>query len=62
MVSDRTLRGWAKVGGSLVLIFVPWLGAFIHLAPGGRSMSDRQMAPAEQQQAAQDEYIKRVAG
>ncbi len=62
MFSDRTLSGWAKVGGSLVLIFVPWLGAFIHLAPGGRSMSGRQMAPAEQQQAAQDEYIKRVAG
>ena len=62
MVGDRTLSGWAKVGGSLVLIFVRWLGAFIHLAPRGRSMSTRQMGPAEQQQAAQDEYIKRVGG
>ena len=62
MFSDRTLSGWAKVGWSLVLVFRPWLEAFTHLVTGGPSTSGRQMAAAEQQQAAQDEYIKRVAG
>jgi len=61
MFSDRTLSGWAKVGWSLVLIFLPWLGAFIYIVTRGRSMGQRQMAAMEQQQAAQDEYIKRVA-
>jgi hypothetical protein len=62
MFSDRTLSGGAKVGWSLVLIFLPWLGAFIYIVVRGRSMGDRQMAAAEQQRAAQDEYIKNVAG
>ena len=62
MFSDRTLSGWAKVGWSLVLIFLPWLGAFIYLVTRGRSMGDRQMAAMQEQRAAQDEYIKRVAG
>jgi hypothetical protein len=62
MFGDRTLSGWAKVGWSLVLIFLPWLGAFIYLVTRGRSMGDRQMAAAAERLAAQDEYIKSVAG
>jgi hypothetical protein len=61
MFSDRTLSGWAKVGWSLVLIFLPWLGAFIYIVTRGRTMGERQMAAAAQQQAAQDEYIRQVA-
>src|SRR3954454_16904909 len=62
MFGDKTLSGWGKVGWSLLLILVPWLGAFIYLVTRGRSMAERQMAAAVQQQAAQDEYIKSVAG
>jgi len=62
MFSDRTLSGWGKAGWSLLLIFVPWLGAFIYLVTRGRSMGERQMAAMAQQQAAQDAYIKQVAG
>jgi hypothetical protein len=62
MFSDQSLSGWGKVGWSLVLIFLPWLGAFIYLVTRGRSMGERQLAAAAQQRAAQDEYIKQVAG
>ena len=62
MFSDRTLSGWGKVGWAVVLIFLPWFGAFIYLIVRGRSMGDRQTVAVQQQQAAQDEYIRQVAG
>ena len=62
MFGDSTLSGWGKAGWALVLVFVPWLGALIYLIARGRSMTERQMAAVEQQRAAQDQYIKEVAG
>ena len=53
MFSDHTLSGWAKAGWAILMIFVPWLGAFIYLIARGRSMAERQMARVAQQQAAQ---------
>ena len=61
MFSDHTLSGWAKAGWSVVLIFVPWLGALIYLIARGRSMTERQLAKAADMQAAQAEYIQKVA-
>ena len=62
LFGDRTLTGWAKAGWALLLIFVPWLGALIYLIVRGRSMSERQMAAAEDRRAAQEKYIQQVAG
>ncbi|HPU13275.1 MAG TPA: PLDc N-terminal domain-containing protein [Aeromicrobium sp.] len=62
LFSDENLSGWGKAGWALLLIFVPWLGALIYLIARGRSMSDRQLAAIAQQKAAQDKYIKQVAG
>jgi hypothetical protein len=62
MFGDRTLSGWAKAGWALLLIFVPWLGALIYLIVRGRSMTERQISAVQQQQAAQEQYIKEVAG
>ena len=45
-----------------MLIFVPWLGALIYLIARGRSMTERQMTEAAEQQAAQADYIQQVAG
>jgi hypothetical protein len=61
LFGDHTLSGWGKAGWALVLIFVPWLGAFIYLIARGKSMGQRQMAEAAQQQAAQEKYIQQVA-
>jgi hypothetical protein len=59
---DRSLSGWAKAGWSILLIFVPWLGALIYLIVRGRSMNERQMKEIADLQAQQEQYIKQVAG
>src|SRR4051812_43391471 len=62
LFGDSTLSGWAKAGWACLMIFVPWVGALIYLIARGRSMTERQMSAMAQQQAAQDDYIKEVAG
>ena len=62
MFSDHSLSGWAKAGWAIFMIFIPWVGALVYLIVRGRSMSDRQAAAIQQQQAAQEQYIKQVAG
>ena len=62
MFSDSTLSGWAKAGWAIFMIFIPWVGALVYLIVRGRSMSDRQAAAFQSQQAAQEQYIKQVAG
>lgn len=62
LFGDPDLSGWGKAGWSLLLIFVPWLGALIYLIARGRSMTDRQMKAMADQRAAQDRYIQEVAG
>jgi Phospholipase_D-nuclease N-terminal/Short C-terminal domain len=61
MFGDRTLSGWAKAGWACVMIFIPWLGTIIYLIARGRSMAERQLEAAAQQQAAQEKYIQQVA-
>ena len=61
MFSDHSLSGWAKAGWAIFMIFIPWVGALVYLIARGRSMSDRQAAAIQQQQAAQEQYIKQVA-
>ena len=62
LFGDSTLSGWGKAGWVVLLVFVPWLGALIYLIARGRSMTERQMAIVAEQQAAQQEYIQKVAG
>lgn len=62
LFGDNTLSGWGKAGWSVLLILVPWLGALIYLIVRGRSMTERQMSRAAEMQAAQNDYIKQVAG
>jgi hypothetical protein len=62
MFGDPTLSGWGKAGWAVVLIFVPWVGALIYLIARGRSMTERQLSRATEMQAAQEHYIKQVAG
>ena len=61
MFGDRTLSGWGKAGWATLMIFVPWLGTIIYLIARGRSMAERQMQAAAEQQAAQEKYIQQVA-
>lgn len=61
LFGDHHLSGWGKAGWALLLVFVPWFGALIYLIARGRSMAERQAEAARRQQAAQEQYIQRVA-
>ena len=61
LFGDHTLSGWGKAGWSLLLILVPWLGAFIYLIARGKSMNERQLAKMADAQASQEKYIQSVA-
>src|SRR3954449_6826536 len=62
MFGDKSLSGWAKAGWAVLLIFVPWLGAFIYLIARGRSMAERKVASAVEMEEARHKYIQDVAG
>ncbi|MET0297048.1 MAG: SHOCT domain-containing protein [Microbacterium sp.] len=59
---DHTLSGWWKAVWILFLIFVPFLTALVYLIARGKGMAERGAAQAKQYQAAQNDYIKHVAG
>jgi hypothetical protein len=61
LFGDHTVSGWGKAGWTIVLVFLPWIGALIYLIARGRSMTERQMAKMLEMQEAQDRYIKEVA-
>ncbi|MEZ5169670.1 MAG: SHOCT domain-containing protein [Acidimicrobiia bacterium] len=59
---DHEESGWAKFGWSMLIIILPFFGAFIYLIVRGQGMGERALA---QQQAAQkqfDEYVRTTAG
>ena len=62
MFRDHTLSGWAKAGWSVLLIFLPWLGALIYLIARGNSMNERRMAAIAEMKDSQARYIQQVAG
>ncbi len=59
---DDELGGWGKAAWSIFIIVLPLLGAFVYLIARGGSMAQRSMKLAQEQQAAQAEYIRSVAG
>ncbi|WP_243074583.1 PLDc N-terminal domain-containing protein [Microbacterium sp. SS28] len=59
---DSGLNGWLKALWIIFLVFVPFLTALIYLIARGASMSKRSATEAAKVRAAQDAYIKSVAG
>jgi len=59
---DHELSGWWKAVWIIFLIFVPFLTLLVYLIARGNGMAKRGAAEARQVQAAQDSYIKSVAG
>jgi Short C-terminal domain/Phospholipase_D-nuclease N-terminal len=56
------IGGWGKAGWVFFLIFLPLLGALIYLIAEGKGMAERQVSDAKAMKAAQDDYIRNVAG
>lgn len=59
---DRKLGGGWKAIWIFFLIFFPIVTALVYLIARGRGMGERQAAAASQYRAAQDDYIRQVAG
>jgi hypothetical protein len=56
------IGGWGKAGWVFFLIVLPLLGALIYLIAEGGDMAQRRVDDARKMQAAQDDYIRSVAG
>ena len=61
LFSRRDIGGWAKAGWSVFVIILPFLGVFVYLIAEGRSMGERAMQRAQNQQAQMDDYVRSVA-
>jgi hypothetical protein len=55
------LSGWAKVGWSVFIIVLPFLGVFVYLVSQGKGMAERKAADVQASQAAIDDRIRSVA-
>lgn len=59
---DHKLSGWWKAVWIFFLFFVPFLTALIYLIARGGGMAQRGAEQAKHYQAAQNDYIKQIAG
>ena len=59
---DSSVSGWIKALWVILLIIFPLVTALIYLIVRGKGMTERSMRDAVTVRAAQEEYIKSVAG
>lgn len=62
LFSNKEASGLNKTLWLLFLLFLPFLALFIYLIVNGQGMNERAIARAEQMNAAQQDYIRQVAG
>jgi hypothetical protein len=58
---SQDLGGWGKAGWLILVIILPFLGVFIYLIARGRSMSERDVQRAQQQQQQFNQYVRDAA-
>ena len=59
---DDELSGFGKAGWIIFLLLIPLIAALVYLIARGQGMAMRQQAYMKRQIAAQDDYIRSVAG
>jgi hypothetical protein len=62
IIRAHDMSGWVKAIWAIVIILIPFLGVFVYLIFNGGKMSDRAVASAQAMDAAQQQYIRNVAG
>ena len=60
--TDKGLSGWAKVGWTLLVLLLPFIGIFIYLIARGDGMAARAQARHDRDQQAFDDYVRQTAG
>ncbi len=56
------LGGWGKAGWTIFIIVFPFLGVLIYLIARGKSMQERALNQAAEQEKATRQYIQEVSG
>lgn len=59
--SDHELSGWGKAGWTILIIILPLIGVLAYLIFRGESMRKRQLARAEQNEKAFQNYVRSAA-
>ncbi|MER5895783.1 SHOCT domain-containing protein [Streptomyces sp. NPDC001876] len=59
---DHSLNGWAKAAWLIFVIVLPYIGVLIYLIVRGRSMGQRDVKQAKDQEAAFRKYVQEAAG
>ncbi len=59
---SRDMGGGAKAGWTILVILLPFLGVLVYLIVRGGSMHERDVAQAQQADAAFQEYVRKAAG
>jgi ABC-type multidrug transport system fused ATPase/permease subunit len=62
LFSDHEANGWVKSMWLIFLLFVPFIATCVYLIARGGGMAERELASAEAADAAQQAYIREVAG
>jgi Short C-terminal domain/Phospholipase_D-nuclease N-terminal len=55
------ISGWGKVGWTIFVIILPFLGIFIYLIAEGKGMAERNVRDAQAAQSQMDSYVRSVA-
>jgi hypothetical protein len=58
---SHDLSGWGKALWTIFVIVTPYLGVFVYLIARGGKMHEHEMAQAQAQDAAMQQYIRNVA-
>ena len=62
LFSRHDIGGGAKVGWTILVIILPFLGIFIYYIVNGQGMAERTLASAQASQAQFDDYVRETAG
>ncbi len=62
IIRSQDMGGWGKAIWAIFIIFLPFLGIFVYLIARGGGMAERQVAAAQKQNEAMQEYIQATAG
>ncbi len=59
---SKDMGGWGKALWSIFVILVPFLGVFIYVIVNGKSMTERDIASAQQRESEFQAYVRQTAG
>ncbi len=58
---SKDMGGWGKALWSIFVILVPFLGVFIYVIVNGKSMTERDIASAQQRESEFQAYVRQTA-